>query len=237
MVPTLQSALLSACSGVRHGVWLRENIPSVVTDTYYIDDLPQKLCHDIKPSGHILLKQVHEASVHIVGAAKNADILIGDGLITQKPGLLIGVKTADCVPVLLYDEATNTIGVVHAGWRSAFANIIPKAIAIMHTLGVDPANVKAFIGPSIQLEFYEVDEGFFNQFVSKLGEAALPFFAGQHRRWFFNLPLYIEHALKSGGVRHIDTVALDTFSNPQLCYSHRRHQDKGRHLSYIYLAP
>jgi YfiH family protein len=101
------------------------------------------------------LKQIHSAIVHRVCAA--GEPLTGDGLITNTPGLLLAIKTADCVPVLMADVRQRVVGAFHAGWRGTVARIAEKGVGEMRRqFGSLPRDLRAAIGPSIRRCCYRV---------------------------------------------------------------------------------
>jgi purine-nucleoside/S-methyl-5'-thioadenosine phosphorylase / adenosine deaminase len=119
----------------------------------------------------VQLKQVHSAVVHRV-TARVAEPLTGDGLITNVPGLLIGIKTADCIPVLVADAKKRAIGAFHAGWRGTVARIVEKGIGEMRKhYGSHPRDVIAAIGPGVHQCCYTVGEELVNAFESQFAYA------------------------------------------------------------------
>ncbi|MDE5750596.1 MAG: peptidoglycan editing factor PgeF [Duncaniella sp.] len=148
--------------------------PEAVTDDHYsgfnicdyTGDVPghiaecrSALCShfDIPLSDLVLPRQTHSAEVAVTdGTPMNLHGV--DGLITSRPRLLIGVSTADCVPVVLADPVGRRIAVVHAGWRGAVGGIVENALARMASLGSDPADILVAFGPSICPGCFEVGE-------------------------------------------------------------------------------
>jgi YfiH family protein len=117
-------------------------------------------------------KQVHSDIIHLLRSEPKAQ-LAGDGLITNVPGLLLSIKTADCLPVLLADPANRAVGAFHAGWRGTLARIVEKGVGAMRReFGSDPAKMKAAIGPGIHSCCYEVSEELRDQFESQFAYAA-----------------------------------------------------------------
>jgi YfiH family protein len=117
-------------------------------------------------------KQVHSDIIHAVRSAPKAQ-LAGDGLITNIPGLLLSIKTADCLPVLLADSEHRAVGAFHAGWRGTLARIVEKGVGAMRReFGSDPAKMKAAIGPGIHSCCYEVSDELRDQFESQFAYAA-----------------------------------------------------------------
>ncbi len=119
----------------------------------------------------VQVKQIHSAIVHrVTGAAP--DSLTGDGLITTAPGLLLTIKTADCVPVLVADIRRRVVGAFHAGWRGTVARIVEKGVGEMrHQFGSLPRDLRAAIGPSIRRCCYQVGPEVRAQFESQFSYA------------------------------------------------------------------
>lgn len=104
----------------------------------------------------VLLRQVHSDIVHVVGSAPDGR-LTGDALVTGVPGLLLVVRTADCLPVFLVDEANRAVAAVHCGWRGTKEKVLARAVEVMSsTFGSDPAGLLAAFGPAIGRGCYEV---------------------------------------------------------------------------------
>ncbi len=119
----------------------------------------------------ISLKQIHSDVIHLFDAAP-AEPYRGDASATNRPGLLLGVQTADCVPILLIDPKTRAVAAVHAGWRGTLQRIVVKAIGKMQMqFGSKPAGLLAAIGPSIGGCCYEVGTEVATQFQSQFAEA------------------------------------------------------------------
>ena len=120
----------------------------------------------------ISLKQIHSDVIHLFDAAP-AEPCRGDASTTNRPGLLLGVQTADCVPILLVDPIKRAVAAVHAGWRGTLQRIVTKAIGKMQMeFGSKPADLLAAIGPSIGGCCYEVGTEVATQFLSQFAEAS-----------------------------------------------------------------
>ncbi|HEX6546816.1 MAG TPA: polyphenol oxidase family protein, partial [Bryobacteraceae bacterium] len=112
----------------------------------------------------ITLRQIHSNLVWNAGGLEDRE-REGDGLVSAQPGRRIGVRTADCVPILLADRATRSVGAIHAGWRGTAARIAQRAIEQMvRDFGVRPRDVVAAIGPAIGVCCYRVGREVKNQF-------------------------------------------------------------------------
>jgi polyphenol oxidase len=120
----------------------------------------------------ITLRQIHSDIIHCVGSIPN-ELLVGDGLLTATPGLLLAIQTADCLPVILVDVKQRAVGVFHAGWRGTVQRIVEKGVGEMfRCFGSRPRDLKAAIGPGIQGCCYEVGEEVRAKFESQFTYAA-----------------------------------------------------------------
>jgi len=183
--------------------------------------------------------QIHSADVVIADApALGDDPPQADALATDRPGLLLGIVTADCVPVLFADSEAGVVGAAHAGWTGAINGITDNTIAAMETLGAHRDRIVCAIGPCILQKSYEVDEGFFRRFV-EADEANERFFSdGKAQHYQFDIEGYVAARLASAGVRRIACLGEDTYSQPERFYSYRRscHKNEagyGRQISLI----
>lgn len=187
--------------------------------------------------------QVHSAEVVTVTAPfPDAARPRADALVTDRPGLLLGILTADCAPVLLADRDAGVIGAAHAGWKGALAGVTDAAVAAMAALGADRSRIAAAIGPCIARASYEVDDAFRARFAAA-DPANERFFvdaraAGHHR---FDLEAYVAGRLAAAGVTRIEALGQDTYAEPARFYSYRRSVHRGessygRQISLIGLS-
>ena len=159
-------------------------------------------------------------------------------MVTDQPGLLLGILTADCAPVLLADSESGIVGAAHAGWRGALSGITDSAIAAMEEIGARRERIAAAIGPCIALPSYEVDEAFRERFVEADPANERFFITAASDSLHFDLPAYVRHRLIAAGIDEVETIHLDTYSNPDRFFSYRRatHEkepDYGRQFSLI----
>ena len=182
--------------------------------------------------------QVHSAECVTVSAPL-ADRPRGDALVTDRPGLLLGILTADCAPVLLADAEAGVIGAAHAGWKGALAGVTDTTLAAMAALGARPDRITAAIGPCIARASYEVDDAFRRRFAAADPETERFFVdgarAGRHQ---FDLEAYVAHRLAAAGVHRVGTLGLDTYADADRFFSYRRathrgEPDYGRQVSLI----
>jgi len=115
----------------------------------------------------VVNRQVHSDLVHVVRTPPN-ELLVGDGLITNLPGVAIAVQTADCIPVLVVDAANQVVAAFHAGWRGTVRRIVEKGVGAMRReFGSRPKDIYAAIGPGIQRCCYEVGDEVRQEFESQ----------------------------------------------------------------------
>jgi YfiH family protein len=127
--------------------------------------------HDGKPWPLVALRQIHSDLIHCVEDLPQ-EPLVGDGLITRMPGILIGIQTADCLPVILVDPKQKAVGVFHAGWRGTVKRVLEKGVGEMRRyFGTLPKNIKAAIGPGIHSCCYNVGPEVRQQFESQFAYA------------------------------------------------------------------
>lgn len=183
-------------------------------------------------SAHIIMPhQVHGVEVRQIAGEFLAMpenirkmILEGvDAVITNQSGVCIGVSTADCIPVLLYDEEHHAVAAIHAGWRGTLARIVHKTIQEMtFAYKTEPKKLKAVIGPGISLENFEVGDEVYEQFE----QAAFPMseIAEKPLKWHINLPLCNEKILLHCGVQkeNIHDCGICTYAHSDEYFSARK---------------
>jgi polyphenol oxidase len=183
--------------------------------------------------------QVHSPKAVIVtDAVPYADRPEADALVTDRPGLLLGIVTADCAPVLLADPEAEVVGAAHAGWRGATAGVTDQAIAAMISLGAKVERIAAAVGPCIARASYEVDHAFAQRLLSDDPGNERFFAEGQGGNPHFDLEAYVVARLAAAGVRKIEAMSLDTYVHEDRYYSYRRATHRiepayGRQLSLI----
>lgn len=204
------------------------------------------------PHSVISLPQIHSTQIYKV-TRKNAGegyyiregIRQGDGYITCEKGITLGVKSADCVPILFEgceSGRVKCIGAVHAGWRGSVSKIAPKCVEMMCCeFGISPENIRVAIGPCIHKCCFEVGEDFLSEYYGLLGKDFGEKFitaSGIEGKYFCDLVSLNISLLENVGVKreNIDVVDMCTCCNPHLFYSHRYSKgNRGTHLSVIWM--
>ena len=186
--------------------------------------------------------QIHSPTAVIVTEAlPNDDRPKADALVTDRKGLLLGIVTADCAPVLLSDVEAGVVGAAHAGWRGATAGVTDQAIAAMISLGARVERIAAVVGPSIAKASYEVDHVFAERILADDPDNERFLGEGPTGNPHFDLEAYIVARLAAAGIRRIEATGLDTYQLEDRYYSYRRATHRmeptyGRQLSLIGLA-
>jgi YfiH family protein len=183
----------------------------------------------VSPAARLVtLYQVHSAAcVTVAEPWPESERPRADALVTDRQGLLLGVLTADCAPVLLADREAGVVGAAHAGWRGALGGVLPATVAAMAALGARPKRIAAAIGPCIAQASYEVDTDFRARFLAA-GPANDRFFAaGRPGHYHFDLEGYVAAGLAAAGVGRIEPLGLDTYAEPERFYSFRRSTHRG----------
>jgi YfiH family protein len=192
----------------------------------------------------LLLNQIHSDKVVLVDDIKKIhgiqNLPKADGIVTNLKNVAIGIVTADCAPIILYDEEKQVIGACHAGWKGAKMGIIKETVKKMNELGAE--NISAIIGPMIQQYSYQVSIDFYNEFLLETPDN-IRFFkeTADPIRWNFNLPNYVDNKLIQSGVTDIENLMIDTYTNAQKYNSYRRfchngdEESRGRNISVVCL--
>ena len=189
-----------------------------------------------KNSNLVLLNQIHSNRVLIINNIPTKK-LVGDSIITEKNKIALGILTADCAPIFIYDPDNNFISAIHAGWKGAYKNIITKTLNNFKNKGSKINNLIAVIGPCIGKNSYEVKNDFLIKFLNK-NKSNKQFFIIKKKKIFFNLNQYIKNQLRNNGIKIIDTIKKDTFLYKNNFFSSRRSlknnfNDYGRNISII----
>ena len=170
--------------------------------------------------------QIHSARVVTVTEPYPDDARPeADALVTDRPGIVLGVLSADCAPVLFADREAGVVGAAHAGWKGALGGVLEATVEAMRDLGAQ--SIAAAVGPTIARRSYEVKSDFLKTF-TKADPAYERFFTRSGwRRHHFDLEAFVVSRLAAAGIRQIEAMGLDTYSDPDRFYSFRRSQHRG----------
>jgi len=186
----------------------------------------------------VTVHQVHSPTVVEAGDWPDDARPHADALVSDRPGTLLGILTADCAPVLLADGEAGIVGAAHAGWRGALAGVGEAVVAAMERLGARRERIAAAIGPCIGARYYEVGQDFRSEITGDAPESDRFFSDGPAGKPHFDLEAYLAARLAEAGVSRVEALGLDTYANADRFYSYRRasHRDEpsyGRQISLI----
>jgi len=188
----------------------------------------------------VTVSQVHSSTALTLSDPAQANGVRADALVSATPGLVLGVLSADCQPVLFADHDAGVIAAAHAGWKGALTGILEATLDAMEALGAARANTAAVIGPSISQRAYEVGPEFLDTFVAEDPDNTRFFAQGAQDRYHFDLPSFGLHRLRAAGVGQAQWTGHCTYGDADLFFSYRRsvhlkEADYGRMISVIRL--
>jgi len=252
----IRANTLADLSGVQHRFFTRQGgvsagLYSSLNCGYGSDDAPENVrenrrraaaCFERGADNLLTVHQIHSTDVLTVGAERwtSPGAPKADALVTDRPGVVLGVLAADCAPVLLADPEARVIGAAHAGWKGALAGVVEATVSAMETLGAKRERLRAAIGPCIGRDSYEVGPEFPAPFL-KRDEADAAFFRAAPRagHFLFDLAGYLARRIGRAGVA-VEATGHDTLRGEADFFSYRRNtlkgvRDYGRGLSAIAL--
>ena len=179
-------------------------------------------------SALVTVRQVHSSiALPVTAPFAPATRPEADALVTDTPGLALGIVTADCAPVLFADAAAGVVGAAHAGWRGALGGVLENTVLAMEALGARRADMTAAIGPAIAQESYEVDAAFHARFVEDDSENQRFFRNGKPLHYQFDLIGYVAARLQTCGIAAAIDCAFDTYADASRFHSFRRATHRG----------
>ncbi|WP_032113694.1 peptidoglycan editing factor PgeF [Candidatus Paracaedibacter symbiosus] len=234
MIPLIQCDSLKSLPGIQHGFTTRQGgVSTGFFDSLNVSkgkgDLDVNVMENrrriavtlgLNADNLMTLNQTHTNKVEIVDETWQATTLReADALVTKTPNKLLGIMTADCVPVLLADSKNQVIAAVHAGWRGAVTGILQNTVEAMISCGAELSHIHAAIGPCIWQQSYEVDQ----QFYENLPQAVDLFVKSpKESHWLFDLPGFVQRTLEQQKIAGATPSKYDTYSNPDMFFSFRR---------------
>ena len=171
---------------------------------------------------HIVMPhQVHGVEVRRIDRPQQEVIEGVDAVMTDVPGLCVGVSTADCIPIIIYDPQHHAACAVHAGWRGTVQRIAQVAVeAMCKTYGSDPSQMKAVVGPGISLESFEVGEEVYQQFAD--ADFDMSKIARMYAKWHIDLPMCNRLQLEDAGITDVYMSGICTYTQHDDYFSARR---------------
>ena len=190
----------------------------------------------------ITLNQIHSNKVvYFENESSIKNKLTGDAIVTKIKNVAIGILTADCAPILLYDHSKKIIGCIHSGWKGALNGVIRNTVKKFKELNSNIDNLIAIVGPCIGKESYEVTIDFYERFVSQNMKYEEFFKKIVGEKYIFDLRDFINNEIFDSNIKNIENIEMNTFSEKEFFYSYRRsslnnEQDYGRCISVILMT-
>lgn len=254
-VPFEQSSPLAGLAGVRHGFFGRLGGGS--TGLFASLNMSESTGDDANlvasnraqaaaalgfpPEALRTARQVHSTTVVPIAAAEAwNERPAADAMVSNVPGIVLGILTADCAPILLADAEAGVVGAAHAGWKGATSGIVAATVDAMIRLGAHPGRIVASIGPTISLQNYEVGPAFAADLLVRHPAASGRLRPGPTGREHFDLPGFVFDQLEAAGVGLASDMEICTYADPDRYFSHRRATHEGattgRQIALIGLA-
>jgi YfiH family protein len=239
---TIPHGFFTRNGGVSKSPWKSLNLSTTCGDTKDCVIANRKIIFDAieKPVETMYdVWQVHGNEIIITNKPRGLENppLQADGIFTNLPGITLFMRFADCVPLLFFDPTTNTIGVVHAGWKGTVNRIVVDAVEIIsNQLKVDPGNLIIGIGPSICKTHYTIGEDVVTQVRSTFGDYSEKILYHENGQYRLDLQEANAHLLRNSGVEKIEKSEICTACDTENWYSHRAESGiTGRFGAYIFL--
>lgn len=232
MLPCFKSKLLEQIPHVTHGFFTRNggvscghyatlNTAELKTDSPdYVVENRRRILETLGGGALQFNQQIHSTIVHHV--KEKTPLQKGDVIITQTPHLLIGVQTADCMPILIAHKTQKIVAAVHAGWKGALTGVIQSTLDELKQM-CDLKNLVCVVGPCIATEHLEVGED-----VYQLGHHQ--FFIPHGSKWLLDMRALATQIIQDYGIVHIDQIQEDAYSQPDKFFSYRRSTHAGEKI-------
>ena len=187
-----------------------------------------------------LINQIHSNKIFFINNNNLNKDIYGDGLITENKNIALGILTADCAPIFIFDKKKSIVCCLHSGWKGALNNIVSKGIKKIKRKKIKSQNIIVIVGPCLGFNNFEVDKKFKLKFIKK-NKSYQKFFKSKNRnKDIFDLRNLINFQISKEGIDNVFNIRKDTYKNSHIFFSHRRatHQNKiqtGRMINIISL--
>ena len=226
----VRALITTRSGGVSGAPFASMNLGDHVGDDARACSENRRRLHTRLPAEPLWMRQIH--GVGVIEAQSWRQGVEADGAVARAAGSVIGVLTADCLPVLFCDVEAKVVGVAHAGWRGLAAGILEATIAKM---AIDPGRLMAYLGPGIGVEAYEVGEDVRDAFARVDAGAAQAFMPHTPGKFFADLYLLARQRLAKTGIMAIHGGEFCTFAEEERFFSYRRDGPTGRMASLIWI--
>ena len=185
----------------------------------------------------VFINQIHSNKIVKINEKNMNNKYSGDGLFTNNKQIALGILTADCCPIFIFDKNKEYICALHSGWQGALKNISSKGIKYFFKQKIIKNNIFVLIGPCLGFKNFEVTKDFKIKFININKKYSVFFKYKNKRKDLFNLRGLINYQFEELGIKNVYNVNKDTFSNKRIFFSHRResqkHRDTGRMVNII----
>ena len=187
-----------------------------------------------------LINQIHSNKIFFINNNNLNKDIYGDGLITENKNIALGILTADCAPIFIFDKKKSIVCCLHSGWKGALNNIVSKGIKKIKRKKIKSQNIIVIVGPCLGFSNFEVDKKFKLKFIKK-DRSYQKFFKSKNRnKDIFDLRSLINFQISKERIDNVFNIRKDTYKNSHIFFSHRRatHQNKiqtGRMINIISL--
>lgn len=255
-LPVVTSPLLRDVAGVRHAFFTRQGgVSKGIYDSLNVGRGSNDDPADVDENRRLIARhfgleaadlntcfQIH-STIAVIADGSWGDVRPeGDAVVSKTPGVICGALSADCAPVLIADPKAGVVASAHAGWRGALDGVVQSAVDTMVSLGADPSDMVAAVGPCIGPQSYEVGLEFLQRFEADAPGSGVFFRPGAaDDKRLFDLPAFVLERLRAAGVERREWVECDTRVDEARFFSNRRaflrgENDYGRLLSAITLV-
>jgi YfiH family protein len=196
---------------------------------------------NVSKNNLFLMNQTHSNKVVTINENnRNTQQINADALITKIENIAISVLTADCVPVLIYEDVNRVVACVHAGWRGAVNGIIKNTLDEIINMSKNN-KIYVAVGPCIGVKNYEISKEFYDVFIKESKENEIFFFHTKKDKFLFDLRKYVNFKIKEFNIEHVENIDFDTYAEKENLFSFRRskklgEKDYGRCISTISLV-
>jgi YfiH family protein len=189
--------------GVSRGVYATMNLARWIGDDPSAVEENWRRWRTLNPDFRTVarLKQVHGNLVHVVDSCDDGARVEGDGMVTSEPGIMLGIFTGDCVPILMVEAEHHIAAALHAGWRGTLAGIASEGVRVMLAMGARLEDIRAAMGPAIGGCCFEVDAELADRFAVEIPDAREHTRAGRPGKAFMSLRSIIRDQLERAGLR------------------------------------
>ncbi len=229
-LPKDKHVFLGRKGGTSKGKYASLNISCICQDNKENIYINRQIAAE-KLGGNIedLLFLRQTASINTVFISEpSREKVTADGVVTKTQGIILGIKTADCLPVLMADYKNGVIGAAHAGWRGAIRGVVENTLKLMIEKGAEIENIAVALGPCIQQKSFEVGIDVRNECMSLCEEYSCFFAEGKDNVHFqFDLEGLVKYRLQKFGINNISFSGIDTYDDENNYFSFRRNTHRG----------